>query len=85
MPSTRFEASRQTAKSLRQDLIERLAVFDSLLKLRRLGLELLIGQTLQARFERIDLFDKRLELFHVALVLGAEERGKDLLNHKFLT
>jgi len=64
-----------------QDLVERLPAGDALLELRRLGLQLLVGELLQLCFQRVDLVDGAVQLLEQALVAAAEDTGEQVVDH----
>ena len=70
---------------LRQQVIERLALRQTVTELLRLGLQLLLTQRLILLLNRVHLVDNRQQLLDVALVLRAENQfqkvhGKSLSN-----
>jgi len=64
-----------------QDLVEGFPAGDALLELRRLRLQLLVGQLLQLRLQRVDLVDDALQLLEQTLVATAEDTGKQFVDH----
>ena len=50
-------------EGLGQQVVERLALGDARAELRRLGAELLVGERLDRRLERVDLLDERADRF----------------------
>ena len=66
---------------LGQQVVERLAVGDARAELGRLGAQLLVGQRLDRRLERVDLLDERANRFQLALVLGADDLGEESVEH----
>ena len=57
-----------------QDVVQRLAVFQLLAELVRLGLQLFIGQSLKLLLQRVDLIDDLVHRLDVTIVGRAEER-----------
>ena len=68
-------------EGLRQHLVQRFATGDALLELVGPGLELLVGECLRLRFERVDLGNDALELAQLTLVATAEDAGKQTVEH----
>src|SRR5690606_19297434 len=66
-----------------QQIVERRAVVQFLLDLRRLGLELGVAELLQRRLELVDLLNERLHALDGALVGGSEEFLCDPGQHIF--
>ena len=81
MPSTRLAASRHDGEGFGQDLVERLALGEALLELGGLGLQLVVGERLHLRLERVDLLDDAAELAQQALVTAAEDAGEQAIEH----
>ena len=59
-------------KRLRQNIVERRAVFDHRLEFRRLRLQLLVGQALNSRFQTVYLNDNGAQFPHHALMARPE-------------
>src|SRR6185295_6936883 len=64
-----------------QQVVERLAVGEALLEFGSLAAQGVIAERLDRGLERVDLRDERTQLFQFAVVLSAEQRGEDLLDH----
>ena len=84
MPSTRFEASRQTGEGLVEDGIEcifhRLAGvdigLDAVLEFSGLAAQFVVGQRLHLRLQRIDARHPAAVLFQESRVAAAEDAGQ---------
>ncbi len=73
MPSTRLDASRTTGEGLGQQVVQRLALLQARLELRRPGLELVVAQGCERRLQRVDGGHAALQLLDLAFVGGAEQ------------
>ncbi len=73
-----FTADRE---GLRQHLVQSFAVGDALLELGGLGLELLVGELFDLRFQGVDLGDDAVELAQLSFITTAEDAGKQAVDH----
>ncbi|MNN55263.1 hypothetical protein D3C81_1701290 [compost metagenome] len=65
----------------REHLVQGFTVSDTLLELRGLGLELLVGELFDFRLQRIDLGDDAVELAQLSFITTAEDAGKQAVDH----
>ena len=83
VPHVQHAAARlaHDGEGLGQQVVERGAVGDARAELGRLRAELLVGEHLDRRLERVDLLDERSNCFQLALVLRAEDLGEESAEH----
>ena len=65
-----------------QDGVERLSGGDTLLELRGLGLERVVGELLHLRLERVDFGDDAVQLAQEPFVAAAEDTGEQFVDHR---
>ena len=82
MSSVRRPASRTTAKASGRRSSSGVAPGEPLPELVRLGTELVVGEGPDLRFEGVDGRHDRAETLQLALVLGADDLGEELVEYQ---
>ena len=68
-------------KRLRKQVVERRALGEAFAEFRGLGAQLLLGERLDGRLERVDLAHDGAQTLELAFVLGADDFGEECLDH----
>ena len=77
-------ASRTTAKASGSSAVQALAALGALFEFVGLGLQLLITERLQGRFEFVDLLHQSAQLLHHTLVAAAKKLRNYGVQHNIL-
>ena len=82
MFSVRRPASRTTAKASGSRSSSCGALRQALAERRRLRAQLLLGELPDPGLEHVDLLDVRAQTFQIAVILGADDLGKEGVEHR---